>query len=589
MKSTLFKRFTMILAVIALAAVCAACGGTENAPAGKASNPTVAAPKDGTPAADVTTPAAVTTEAPTEDPTSAPNTTPNGVPDVDPNADPEVTPAVESNLTPTAEPTPDDIDPAVTPTAEPTAEPTSAPTAAPLTASIVDASELPALTEAENASYGDITRFLGRRASDLMGTFGNTCAYVYWGDDLVFGTTGGMSFHSGINFFFFDSAQTLDTSCAVPIINIANTNGVGVDIGNGLNTAMTYAEIESIMGDALITSYEDLDGDGYLAFGKFGGLQYAFYWNEAPFLSDRAPFDTYVSKDGIIWISRYNDAPSLLQNWLDENAAQLKANKSQYREDLRASFTDIPVRKGGLLATITVDGHDTLEIYDSAVYGRPLKADCTGIDNAIECYDYSVFILTITDGKAYGTRSFSYPEVTGTIGREENVDIFNELLWSNFDASDYSTHVAEICEIPASEEHPCIARAGIWRSSNYDEAVCSFAYYLTDSTVPVISRRYIALLGNDGGSYGDCILGPDGRELTLEGDGSSFSSMKLLANGTANVSDWTERTATWETRELAPGMYIVYCGMTSVDSGYSNGYYLVIGDCFATILHESGC
>ena len=107
------------------------------------------------------------------------------------------------------------------------------------------------------------------------------------------------------------------------------------------------------------------------------------------------------------------------------------------------------------------------------------------------------------------------------------------------------------------------------------------AIYMNNGPTPVFSERYFGIMGNDGGTFGNCYYLADGTELSL-------SSLKKVKEGKGFLSkeaaDWPfdGRNVEWTLSETESGVQIIYLytdDFEGMNGTYAETYLILIDDC----------
>ncbi|MBO4766032.1 MAG: PT domain-containing protein [Lachnospiraceae bacterium] len=311
---------------------------------------------------------------------------------------------------------------------------------------------------------------------------------------------------------------------------------------------------------------------------------------------------------------------ALTQKNTDISDEALKKRYEQYLAELRTEYKDVPVHKSGLLATATVTGDTTVEVYESAVYGRPIKGNpkndaakgytYTGVDETVECYNYTVTARVLKNGRYtvdYSSSCVLYNDgfVTGNTDDTE-ITIANELIWSY---KEDRTSAVTCSDFPFTDSlpwtenevidgsQPYIAVAGITRRfSDQTEGYSmhayyyyyNTAYYLGSDTKPILGRCYAQEIFSYY-SLGERITDSEGRVLYTEsgtnvtgnrriqssgdGFGTTGKTMISMKKTDANI------TETWEKQPLNSKVNLIT--MTLTNSALEKTYvysYLSCGE-----------
>ncbi len=492
--------------------------------------------------------------------------------------EPKATPTAATESTGTPTPTAATPSPTAEPTNEPTTEPTAAPTAEPTS----EVSATPTVSPiVKSVAYGDLTDYLGQPASALSDKFGSY-RYEYWTNDYYTGTTGGLNYDNYVQFAFSDSEAALDTNCRVNLISVAGKT-TDLDLGNGLRSGMTLAELKRAMGSALYGPFRSIENEDYSAYGFFRGLRYCFLWNDDPAAGD-APADIImITESGLSWFPNAV-LTAAVRTYSAENAALLDTHKAQYRNELRDICREAPVQKFGSLATVSLDGDFAVELYEiagfgynSAWKGSEANPEHAGVDRTKEMYTYGIAGRLFESGKLIaetGLRSYSS-------GEREQDDISTTVSWIPADDA-FTNAVCKMAGLtPASSD--CLLRTvttETWVNSSL--AIHANACYIGDSTTPAFTGRKFTIKGNDGGFFGEHIYLADGSELP------DFSELTTIATGegflSREVAEWPfdGRKVSWTLAKTASGVQIV--GLRTDDFDGSNGSYAV-----AFYIYIDGC
>lgn len=264
-----------------------------------------------------------------------------------------------------------------------------------------------------------------------------------------------------------------------------------------------------------------------------------------------------------------------IRDFSSENAALLDTHRTLYQNELRIACKEAPVQKFGSLATFSLDGGLTVELYDiagfgynSAWKGNEGNPEHAGVDKTKEMYTYGIAGRLFENGKLIaetGLRSYSS-------GEWEQDDISTTVSW--IPADDAFTNA--VCKMvgltPASSD--CLLRTvttETWVNSSL--AIHADACYIGESTTPVFTGRRFSIMGNDGGTFGEHTYLADGSELPY------FSELTAIAKGegflSKEVAEWPfdGRKVSWTLAKTASGVQVV--GLRTEDFGDLNGSYAV--------------
>lgn len=491
----------------------------------------------------------------------------------EPTVTPTVTPDVTPTPKPSATPTPD-----VTPTGEPTPTPSLTPTPTPVLSD-------------EAIDYGDISRFVGKPANEVIAEIGKTYQYEYWGKNREDGLTGGMTFDGKVYFAFTNSKETLPEACVVELIDLGEVNqdSRSFDLGLGIRSEMTYSDIRSVVYDELCGPVAIDNGLNYILYGYFKGNFYCFTWNESPRKKDVPAesiklYDNYLYYDGTEW-----PLDKMLQNTLEDyqakNTALMNSHKEQYLKELRASFKDVPVTKCSLLTSVQVDDYNVVQIYEVAAYGcgasYKTKYDSegyvdsfvyTGTEKSKETYDYFLAGYLMSGGNYIG----SYQE--NDYCQKDFGRFYRSVSWTEETAAEAET-LGQLIGIKVDRTNHTIVSATIEREvdeQNYYYSVNLGATYLDGDPTPLFSEDYVSYNSNDGGIYNHNIY-----VLNKERD-------KVWPNKQTRTGAYTMdgRDGTWHLFEEDSGIKMVTVEVYDEWGGSHYRDYLIVNDIW--ILYREG-
>jgi hypothetical protein len=132
-------------------------------------------------------------------------------------------------------------------------------------------------------SYGDLTQYLGLKASDLIRKVGKNYSY-----EPDYATGVALTFDESVIFYIHNSPDTLNPDGEVGAIRVYYSADVPAserNLGNGMNYGMKYTELKAVLGDALSTpsvSEVNPDPNLYSASALVGGFEYYFTWGGDP-------------------------------------------------------------------------------------------------------------------------------------------------------------------------------------------------------------------------------------------------------------------------------------------------------------------
>jgi len=416
--------------------------------------------------------------------------------------DPAAKPTGESAPTGVATPT-------VEPTATPTAEPTKVPSPTP--------------TVSISIAYGDLAQYIGMKAGDLIQKMDTPFAVselVFYTDEEV--GHGMITFDGNILFALSSDPDAIATDKApegyVIAVQVSETAKAGaLSLGGVFTSSMKYRELQTASGDALMFAQETYskgtDSSVHSASVYKTLCKYTFTWlSEDPNKENLIP-DVIVLE-------------GCACRQLDNNAELYTLaleHDTKYLADLRSSYKDVTVRKGGYLGSFQSD-KGTVEVYDSAVYGRPVGIDNnpdseTGFtdkpDPTLECYDYSLFFRTMSNGACLDVVRLAFPEAPGSNPLKTQLTITNQLVW--YDGGDAYAELLGNSGITLKKTDGYYAVAAIRRydTTNFLREAIATSYYNGSDNAMLLAHYYISVNSNNGVYLGETYYGPDGERLYL--------------------------------------------------------------------------
>ena len=250
---------------------------------------------------------------------------------------------------------------------------------------------------------------------------------------------------------------------------------------------------------------------------------------------------------------------------LDNNAELYKLaleHNEQYLADLSSSYKDVTVRKGGYLGSFKTD-KGTVEVYDSAIYGRPAEIDnnvdsetgFTGkVDEALECYDYSLFFRTMRDGKCIDSVNSAFPAAFGTNPSNTPIEIRNRLYWSEDSVSDTELLKQSGITLMKTDDYYAVATIRRTDLNDYRDALTT-SYYSGKDNALLLSHNYIDVRSNNGYTIDDVYYGPDGKKFVFSGAGDA---LKKLDSGDYLANSGEELTiVSWNKFELTKDLTVL--------------------------------
>ena len=271
-----------------------------------------------------------------------------------------------------------------------------------------------------------------------------------------------------------------------------------------------------------------------------------------------------------------------IRTYESEHAAEIKAHKEQYHKELRESFKDVPVQKFNLLKTVTIDGHYTAEIYESAIFGYASAwkeeegwHEYTGIDKNRELYDYKLIGRLLEDGQYVRDTSKKY---AGDYPYGET-QIMDFVGWRTPD-DPFTEAVCKMAGLPYERSEVTVrtVKTETWVTDNYTHYYS--ACYLNGSSTPVISTRYFGIMSNDGGTDEEHYILSDGTEFTA-------ASLKKVKNGEGFLSDdvaewpFDGKNVSWTLFETKSGEQILflYTDDFGETQAAATSYYIYVNKC----------
>ena len=262
------------------------------------------------------------------------------------------------------------------------------------------------------------------------------------------------------------------------------------------------------------------------------------------------------------------------------NASALDTHKEQYLAELRAAFSELPVCKLVPLKTIEIDAHNKIEISEFACYGcasawiedtdgNPVYS---GINKEKEFYHYRLIGRHIQDGTTVDT----YNE----IGSSPETDNISGRAW-NYTNNAFREEIIKMVGLTLKETDTAICSVTTETWVHISRTLKVNAIYMNNGPTPVFSERYFGIMGNDGGTFGNCYYLADGTELSL-------SSLKKVKEGKGFLSkeaaDWPfdGRNVEWTLSETESGVQIIYLytdDFEGMNGTYAEKYLILIDDC----------
>ncbi|MBO4626515.1 MAG: hypothetical protein J5645_00870 [Lachnospiraceae bacterium] len=273
-----------------------------------------------------------------------------------------------------------------------------------------------------------------------------------------------------------------------------------------------------------------------------------------------------------------NQLMSLAYNsFAAENSYLLAEHEKNCLTELRALFKDIPVHKLNLLSTLVLNEHDTVEIYESAHYGKApayqktdtdngIDNEFSGVDPAAELYSYDIVCRFLTDGRCIGSAtqtedSFNF-----------NGDcIFSDISWT----SEYADDAEAVCKMVGltyQKSDIAFTSVSVWRPiQDTDCSVILSAFYLDNASAPAFVRDYISYNGNDGGIFDDHLRAVTDDKFDLAAVLGKAVMYNREKEGTGRLNG---KDVTWEITKTSSGATLVEVttpdpeGMTGVIDRY---------------------
>ena len=502
-------------------------------------------------------PAKEVTKAPAENATGTPDAeltkTPTGQPDA-PTAEPTGEPGTELTKEPTA-----------APTAEPTAAPTAEPTAAPI-------------------EYGDILANFDKSSEEIIAAYNRDYRYEYWGEESQNEAEGAFTMDGQVFFAYERCGEAIDLSDYPDAVLIFNYGAetIRAGIGKGIDMSMTYSELKRAMGDELQGPVADKEGR-YYALSYYHERYYYFEWQQSPLQKDTPAallgIYRYYPSEIKAYIGNSIETQEV-KDFLSSNETLLRDHMEQYREELRKIYKYEPVHKINLLATLDIDSHNTVEIYECAGYGctpgyrveqtegEGLYFLFNGVDKTKERYDYIIMLRLLTDGQYIAsTRYWEVPSLTTYDYSKGEVSC--SLFWTG-DYESEANALREAIGIPGVQSDLAITEVAARRPvdlENYSWSENISALYLNDGRTPVLIETYGLYEANDGGYFSESVCTPDGTDVKEE--------LEMKAEGTVRIAGYD---TDWTLYESPSGVQIIQT-FTIEEVVYAYREYIVVDGC----------
>ncbi|MBR5712356.1 MAG: hypothetical protein IKX54_02065 [Lachnospiraceae bacterium] len=465
---------------------------------------------------------------------------------------------------------------AVTPTeaATPTAAPTDSvtPTVTPVVSDRID--------------YGDLTQYLGMKASTLIEKIGCDYEYVYRGDSSLYETSGSIHFDDFAEFLYPDCTETFDTSLETMIVRVKpNKNReIKMSIGNGLDTFMTYSQLRTALGSAIIgePEYSSEYGAYIFSCGK-GGYRYVFRWMQTAPGADERPTAIEISESGLNWV--FEDMlASRMARFREGFTDSLQEHRDNMLNSLRDAYESAPVASCSFLAYIRFDDLTLVTVYEAGVYGRPLTIDektfkCGLPDPTVECFQYAL-VAQYTDKNGKIVESV-YPITTMITGDDtQRTHVTFSTVTPDTPLDDWpNPDIRELCKIDNGSKGPNerILVAHIYRDSENDSYRYGNVSYFTEYGQPILDKTYIELTTNSGGySQMDCTF----ADKTMLGE----NGYPVVDKGKTKNNDCS---ISWEKQQVSDFTYSISLSgsVTTSDTQYDY-IYLVYKGCVIVVYSE---
>lgn len=282
-------------------------------------------------------------------------------------------------------------------------------------------------------------------------------------------------------------------------------------------------------------------------------------------------------------------------NYAIEHLNLLDEHKNSYRDELRSRYKDIPVHKLNLLATLQVDDHNVVEIYEFAYYGtaptyKKISVSAgefdhafAGVDTTSELYRYDIVCRLLTDGKC--THS--------ALQTEWGFDFWNDCIYAGLSwSSEYADDAESICKmlgLACSKKD--IALVNITVRRPIPDTSCSVdlrVFYQDTSLAPTFVEDFISYEGNDGDIFNDNLrLVKDGTfDLSKEID--QVVTYQVVKEGTGSLNG---KNVTWKLTETSSGAQLI--DITIPDSDDANtgkvDTYLYVNNCLILLGRKWYC
>ena len=445
-----------------------------------------------------------------------------------------------------------------TPTSTP--EVTSSPTPEVTPSPTPEVTPTPELSK-DLITYGDLTEYFGKPASEVIATFERPYRYDYWGENQETNIYGGFTFDDKVYFGFEYRDENFYPSREVRALIIYNDKKLKAGIGGELNVNMSYSEIKNVMGDRLCGPMANEDGTRYYAYGEYLYENYCFIWKQSPLQND-VPADSVMIYD---FYSENQPRTSTfilskpVEEYLEENKNLFGERKELIRKELQGIYQYEPICKYNLLTTIQADAHNVVEVYELAFYGCPPTYETkttdyggeyfvvNGVDKTKELYGYRIKLRLLSDGQVIDT--YDYEEELENYEYDYKADeIYGGFWWTGSDDLKVNA-LREMIGIPGKQKECVVATAMTRRpvaEEGYDFAEYFEAYYLNGSQTPSLIEVEEAYESNDGDMTVKMLKTADGQDL--------LNGRKLVNEGTGTAYGYQ---VDWKLYDTPSGIQIV--------------------------------
>lgn len=561
--------YILLVVILLLAAVLFAGCDSKNATTNSSENATASVSPSAAPTAEPSV-------TPTTEPTAFPTAEPTAVPTEKPTEEPTAIPTEEPTAVPTEEPTP-----------EPTAEPSPAPTESPIEKQVID--------------YGDVTQYLNMSIGETIALINKEYEYAPGvAEFYYFGASDLILFSPEVSFMFSRNGYstydenadpaTVDRAAKTLVVGVSNyqyPDRAKKNLGNGLDSSMTFSQVSAVIGDDL--GVVDLS-DGESVPGsilRFKGYSYLIYWDGDPKVSDASIASVFVSKTAIDWILR-NIVSIQINDMLEKDQAAISDRTEQYLTELRAAFKSEPVQQTSLYTSFSVDECTTVDVYEVAAYGRPAAFDpdtktITGIDTTKECFRHSLIAVTKVDGEPVATEEYPI-DVRTDDGAEILCNIYT---LDSFRGDSNFYYLADLnpfrdLSVPKKDGQTVVTKVSV-NSTDVNGYIVTdnTAYYANSKPEAILSDSFVTVISNNGYRTDEKLIGPDGKNYAEISDSDITRWNGLSAAGEGTLTRGSVKVD-WKKLSLTDGITVLTAN--SLSEHALTAEFLIVGDCFVPIV-----